>query len=112
RSVDNGLYDMIAALYEEKGIKLLNFFPKGNNQIFHKSGFLLEPADFEGAQLRGLGGAADAVLQALGANVVRLATTEVTTALQRGVVDGIVTSCSAHIGRSWYEQTPYVSLVS
>ncbi len=112
RVVDGGLYDLVAGWYEEKNIKLLNFFPKGNNQVFHKTKFLLEPADYAGAQLRGVGGAADAVLQALGANVVRLPTTEVTTALQRGVVDGLVTSCSAHIGRSWYEQTPYVSIVS
>lgn len=112
RVVDGGLYDLVAGWYEEKNIKLLNFFPKGHDQVFHKSKFLLEPADYQGAQLRGVGGASDAVLQALGANVVRLPTTEVTSALQRGVVDGIVTSCSAHIGRSWYEQTPYASIVS
>lgn len=112
RVVNNGLREMVYGWYEARGIRLLNFFPKGSNQIFHSRAFLMEPADFRGAQLRGLGGAADALLQALGANVVRLPTTEVTPALQRGVVDGLVTSCTAHIGRSWYEQTPYVSVLT
>lgn len=112
RVADAGLADMVGGWYEEENIKLLGFFPKGNDQVFHKSKFLLEPADFGGAQLRGVGGVSDAVLEALGANVVRLPTTDVTAALQRGVADGLVTSCSAHIGRSWYEQTPYASVVA
>lgn len=112
RVADAGLADMVGGWYEEENIKLLGFFPKGNDQVFHKSKFLLEPADLEGAQLRGVGGVSDAVLEALGANVVRLPTTDVTAALQRGVADGLVTSCSAHIGRSWYEQTPYASVVA
>lgn len=112
RAVDAGLFEMVQGWYEEKGIKLLNMFPKGSVQVFHKDKFLLEPADYEGAQIRGVGGAASAALTALGANEVRLPTTEVTPALQRGVVDGIITNCVAHIGRSWYEQTPYVSVVA
>ncbi|TWG61362.1 MULTISPECIES: TRAP transporter substrate-binding protein [unclassified Aminobacter] len=112
RAVDGGLRELVASWYEAKNIKLLSFFPKGNDQVFHKSKFLLTPEDFAGAQIRGVGGASDDVLRALGANVVRLPTTEVTQGLQRGVVDGIVTNCVAHIGRSWYEQSPYASIVS
>jgi TRAP-type C4-dicarboxylate transport system substrate-binding protein len=111
RTVDNGLFELVQGWYEAKNIKLLNLFPKGFNQVFHKSKFLLTPEDFSGAQLRGPGGAADATLQALGANVVRLPTTEVTQGLQRGVVDGLTTNCVAHIGRSWFEQTPYASVL-
>lgn len=112
RSVDGGLRELVGGWYEAKGIKLLTFFPKGNDQVFHKSKFLLAPEDFVGAQIRGVGGASDDVLRALGANVVRLPTTEVTQGLQRGVVEGIVTNCVAHIGRSWFEQSPYASIVS
>jgi len=112
RTVDNGLFELVQGWYEAKNIKLLNLFPKGFNQIFHKSKFLMTPEDFAGAQLRGPGGAADATLQALGANVVRLPTTEVTQGLQRGVVDGLTTNCVAHIGRSWFEQTPYASVLA
>lgn len=112
RAVDGGLRDLVSAWYEAKGIKLLSFFPKGNDQVFHKSKFLIAPEDFIGAQIRGVGGASDDVLRALGANVVRLPTTEVTQGLQRGVVDGLVTNCVAHIGRSWFEQSPYASVVS
>ncbi len=112
RSVDGGLRELVTGWYEAKGIKLLTFFPKGNDQVFHKSKFLLAPEDFVGAQIRGVGGVSDDVLRALGANVVRLPTTEVTQGLQRGVVEGIVTNCVAHIGRSWFEQSPYASIVS
>lgn len=112
RAVDGGLREMVAGWYEAKNIKLLSFFPKGNDQVFHKSKFLLTPEDFAGAQIRGVGGASDDVLRQLGANVVRLPTTEVTQGLQRGVVDGLVTNCVAHIGRSWFEQAPYASVVA
>lgn len=112
RAVDGGLRELVSGWYEAKNIKLLSFFPKGNDQVFHKSKFLTNPEDFVGAQIRGVGGVSDAVLTALGANVVRLPTTEVTQGLQRGVVDGIVTNCVAHIGRSWFEQAPYASVVS
>ena len=112
RAVDGGLRELVAGWYEAKNIKLLSFFPKGNDQVFHKAKFLMTPEDFVGAQIRGVGGVSDDVLRALGANVVRLPTTEVTQGLQRGVVDGIVTNCVAHIGRSWYEQSPYASIVS
>lgn len=107
-----GLFELVSGWYEAKNIKLLNLFPKGWNQIYHKSKFLISPADFVGSQLRGVGGAADATLQQLGANVVRVPTTEVTQSLQRGVVDGLTTNCVAHIGRSWFEQTKFASIVS
>lgn len=112
RAVNGGLRELVAGWYEEKNIKLLTFGPKGNDQVFHKTKFLIKPADFAGAQIRGVGGVSDELLTALGANVVRLPTTEVTQGLQRGVVDGLVTNCVAHIGRSWYEQAPYASVVS
>ena len=112
RAVDGGLRELVSGWYEAKNIKMLSFFPKGNDQVFHKSKFLLAPEDFVGTQIRGVGGVSDDILRALGANVVRLPTTEVTQGLQRGVVDGIVTNCVAHIGRSWFEQTPYASVVS
>lgn len=112
RTVDNGLFELVQGWYEAKGIKLLNMFPKGFNQIFHKNKFLLTPEDFAGEQIRGPGGAADATLRALGANAVRLPTTEVTQGLQRNVVEGLTTNCVAHIGRSWFEQTPYASVLA
>lgn len=112
RTVDAGLFDLISGMYEAKGIKLLNLFPKGWVQVYHKDRFLLTPEDFKGAQLRGVGGAASAALQALGVNEVRLPTTEVTAGLQRGVVDGLITNCVAHIGRSWYENATFASVVS
>src|SRR5690606_11003809 len=59
RAVDGGLRELVASWYEAKNIKLLSFFPKGNDQVFHKSKFLLTPEDFAGAQIRGVGGASD-----------------------------------------------------
>ena len=108
---DAGLFEMAQAWYESKGIKLLNLFPHGSVEVFHTDKFILEPDDFKGVQIRGVGGPASAALVALGANEVRLPASEVTTAMQRGVADALITNCLAHIGRSWYEQTPYASVI-
>lgn len=111
RALKAGLFDMLVEEYAKQNIKLLNYYTKGSAHIFHKKKFIITPADFKGANLRGLGGYMTLLLDELGANAVTLPTGEVTTALQRGVVDGILTSCIAHIARGWAEQAKYVSAV-
>ena len=109
RTLDNGLFDLIAGEYEKNGIKLLNIFHKGATHVFHKNKFLMTPADFKGANIRGLGGYLTLMLEALGANAVTLPPGEVNTALQRGVVQGVLTNCPGHISRGWSEEAPHVS---
>lgn len=113
RTLDNGLFEAISELYRKNNIMLLNYFPKGAIHIFHKSKHLMTPSDFKGEDLRGLGGYVTLMIQQLGANAVTIGSpAEVTTALQRGIISGITTNFSAHVGRGWWEYAPYVSYLN
>ena len=109
RTLKAGLFEFFQKEYEKRGIKLLNYFSKGSIFIFHKKKFVITPVDFKNANLRALGGYMTLMLNEFGAKAVTLPTGEVTTALQRGVVDGLMTSCTAHLGRGWSEDAKYVS---
>jgi TRAP-type C4-dicarboxylate transport system substrate-binding protein len=113
RTLDNGLFNAIADLYAKNNIKLLNYFPKGAVHIYHKSKHLMTPEDFKGEDLRGLGGYITLMIQQLGANAVTIGSPgEVTTALQRGMIHGITTNFTAHVGRGWWEYAPVVSYLN
>jgi TRAP-type C4-dicarboxylate transport system substrate-binding protein len=109
RALKAGLFDFIDKQYEKHNVKMMNYFTKGSTFIFHKSKFLIKPADYRNVNLRALGGYVTLMLNEFGAKAVTLPTGEVTTALQRGVVDGLTTSCTAHIARGWFEEAKYVS---
>ncbi|MCB1364490.1 MAG: TRAP transporter substrate-binding protein [Rhodobacteraceae bacterium] len=109
RTLDAGLFDIIAAEYEARGIKLLNYFNKGNIHLFHIDKHLLSPQDFEGEDIRGLGGLLTRTLEVLGANAISMPPGEVNAALQRGVVSAVMTNCLGHVARGWSEEAKYVS---
>ncbi|MEQ9815352.1 MAG: TRAP transporter substrate-binding protein [Azospirillaceae bacterium] len=109
RALDAGLFEIIQAQYEEQGIRILNYFHKGNIHVFHTDHHLMTPADFEGEDIRGLGGYLTRTLEALGASAVTLGTGEVSAALERGVIDGVMTNCQGHFSRGWGESAAYVS---
>lgn len=109
RALKAGLFDFLAKKYEEQNIKLMNYFTKGSTFVFHRKKFMITPVDYQNANLRALGGYMTLMLKEFGAKAVTLPTSEVTTALQRGVVDGLMTSCTAHIARGWFEEAKYVS---
>ncbi len=109
RTLDDGLFDLIAEKYEERGVKMLNYFFKGTIAIFDRGKFLVTPEDFKARNLRGLGGYATLTLTELGANAVSLPTEDIAAALERGVVDGIMTSCLGHLARGWADTAKYVT---
>lgn len=113
RTLDNGLFKALSDLYAKNNIKLMNYFPKGAIHIYHKTKHLMKPEDFKGEDLRGLGGYVTLMIQQLGANAVTIGSPgEVTTALQRGMIHGITTNFSAHVGRGWWEYAPVVSYLN
>jgi len=65
------------------------------------------PADFEGVKIRG---AANTVLgiEAIGAVPVRIPSSEIYTAIERGVVDAFVFPPVGWIGQGWHEVIQYV----
>lgn len=112
RTLDAGLFDIIAAQYEAHGIHLLNYFNKGNIHVFHTEKALMSSGDFAGEDIRGLGGLLTRTLEQLDANAITMPPGEVNAALQRGVVKGVMTSCQGHISRGWSEEAKYVSFLN
>lgn len=107
--VDGGIFDMLEPRYEERNIKLVNYYHKGALHLFHRSKFLNTPEAFQGQRLRSLGPAISALLTALGANPLSVPVGEVEAAIERGVVDGLTTNCAAHISRGWAEGLKYAT---
>lgn len=71
-------------------------------------GRFLEPDDFKGNKIRSMGPAENALLGALGANPQAMAFGDVPTALQTGVIDGLLTSLGGF--NAVKEQAPYFSV--
>lgn len=108
RTLRAGLFQMLAGRYADNNIKLLNYFPKGAVHIYSRGGFFDSPEALKGRNIRVVGGLQSAMLQTLGANPVTLPGGEVMAALQRGVVDGVITNFDGYIGFSYYQQANYV----
>lgn len=71
-------------------------------------GRYLMPDDFKGNKIRSMGPAENALLDALGANPQAMAFGDVPTALQTGVIDGLLTSLGGF--NAVKEQAPYFSV--
>ena len=68
----------------------------------------LSPDDFKGSKIRSMGPAENALLSALGSNPTAMAFGDVPTALQTGVIDGLLTSLGGF--NAVKEQAPYFSV--
>lgn len=69
---------------------------------------LLTPADFAGKKMRSMGPAENALLSALGSNPQAMAFGDVPSALQTGVIDGLLTSLGGF--NQVKEQAPYFTV--
>lgn len=88
---------------EEKGAVVIgtlvyDYLPLGNTERA-----LTKPEDFEGLKLRALGKTNARTLELLGAEPIPINITEVATALERGVIDGLNTPADAIISYGWAE---------
>lgn len=103
RAVGSGLFDVVRELYAEQNVHMLNYYNKGETDIFDADDVMLTPEDFSGKNLRGIGGYMTRALEMFGASAVTLPVGEVNSALERGVVSGVATSCESMINRGWAE---------
>ncbi|MGY9026986.1 MAG: TRAP transporter substrate-binding protein [Candidatus Puniceispirillales bacterium] len=69
---------------------------------------MISPADFKGLKVRSMGPAENALLGGLGANPTTMAFGDVPSALQTGVIDGLLTSLGGF--NATKEQAPYFSV--
>ncbi|WP_375593227.1 TRAP transporter substrate-binding protein DctP [Algihabitans albus] len=86
------------------GTLVYDYLPVGNTERQ-----LTMPADFSGLKLRALGRTNARTLELLGAEPVPINVTEVSGALERGVIDGLNTPADAFISYSWDETVKYVT---
>lgn len=81
-----------------------DYLPLGNTERALKA-----PADFEGLKLRALGKTNASTLKLLGAEPVPINVTEVSTALERGVIDGLNTPADAYASYGWDKIVKHVT---
>ncbi len=94
---------------EEKGALVLgtlvyDYLPLGNTVRA-----LRTPADFEGLQLRALGRTNARTIELLGGEPVPINVTEVSGALERGVIDGLNTPADAFVSYGWADVVNHVT---
>jgi TRAP-type C4-dicarboxylate transport system substrate-binding protein len=68
------------------------------------------PESVKGLKMRGADRTIDTVLKSAGASVVEMPSTELYSALQSGVLDGLMTSNETFVSMRLYEQTKYATL--
>lgn len=111
RAVDNGLFDIVQELYEEQNVHMLSYYNKGETDVFDADEVMLTPEAFVGKNLRGIGGYMTRALGMFGASAVTLPVGEVNSALERGVVSGVATSCESTINRGWSEVADHMTVI-
>lgn len=99
----------VYANVEAKGVKVLGLLPNTYIIPGTRSKQLLDPKDFAGMKIRGLGKINSGTLKSLNANAVSINVTEVPTALQQGVVDGTQTLMDAYVQYKLFDYIKYIS---
>ena len=93
----------ITGIMDEAGVKVLaDTWLAGG--FVSKKGCILEPDDVKGLKFRAAGKAFNQMLQAAGASITSMPSSEIYTGLQTGVLDGANTSSSSLVSYRIYEQ--------
>ena len=105
-----GLEPRLAAGFREKGFVVLSWADGGWVQFFAKSP-VATPQDLAAQKLFSWSGdqATTELWKAAGFQPVPLPATEISTALQTGLVTAVATSAQAAVLLQWYEHAPYLT---
>jgi TRAP-type C4-dicarboxylate transport system substrate-binding protein len=109
-AVAEGLEPRLAAGFKEKGFVVLSWADGGWVQFFAKSP-VATPQDLAAQKLFSWSGdqATTELWKAAGFQPVPLPATEISTALQTGLVTAVATSAQAAVLLQWYEHAPYLT---
>ena len=103
-----GALDILKDEMLEENIRIFGHFAITRYAaISMKKGFVKTLEDLQGKKIRGMGGASNEFLKHAGAGVVTLPMSEVPSALQTGVVDGIHTGLAGLHAMHLWEVAPY-----
>lgn len=86
------------------GVLVYDYLPLGNVKRP-----IVKPEDFKGLKLRALGRTNSRTLELLGASPVPINITEVSVALDRGVIDGLNTPADAYLSYKWEGVVKYIT---
>ncbi len=86
---DNYLLEPINALFERRGLRILQWMEVGWTNMYSAGAPILTPADSDGRKLRGSPNvAAQEYLRAVGADAIPVGSTDLIQALETGLIDG------------------------
>ncbi len=116
RSVEGGMElekseyrDQLQVIAEKNGFHILTWWWTEGG-IANQERAITGPDSVDGLKMRGADRTIDAVLSSAGASVVSMPSTELYSALQTGVLDGLMTSYESLLSMRLYEQTEYATL--
>jgi len=105
-----GVKNMLDKEFETKGVKVLFWMDYGYTALIGKKP-IRTVEDFKGKRIRGYGEISTEILKALGGAPVFLSVGEVYMALQRGTIDGVLTSTCSVYERKFYEVVKHFTLI-
>lgn len=94
---------------ENKGISILGVTSSGTIAVANNKRHIKSVEDFKGLKMRGAGLMQAKTLKALGAMSVVTASEETYTALQQGVIDGMIAPGNVFLARKYYDVQKYVT---
>jgi len=105
-AIEKVLGKYIASAFDKKNVKLLAFFTYPEHSVWTAKHKITQLSDLKGLKIRTMTPQQADLLKPYGAIPVTIATGEVAPALQRGVVDGLLTA-SAGGGKLWIDMLKY-----
>ena len=106
---DKAFVAKVYADVEAKGVKVIGLLPNAYIIPGTRTKQLIDPKDYAGVKLRGVGKVNSSTMKALGANAVSISITEMSAALQQGLVDGMQTLMDVYVQ---YKFDDYVKFVT
>lgn len=104
--------DFVAEIYSEvesKGAKVLGILRNSYIIPGTRDKQLINPEDFQGIKIRGMGKVNTMIVNSLGANALSLNVTEVLPAIQQGLVDGTQTLMDVYAQYKYYDFLKHVT---
>lgn len=107
--LDAGVYDVCKSMFEVDNITLLGLWPAGQIVIAMKDGQVLSPSDLVGKKIQTNNSTAAEFINQLGGIAVNLSMPDVYVTIQKGLIDGVMTSPMAIMDFNLFEVAPFIT---
>ena len=111
KTMHAGALDILNRQSLSENIRMIGYFPMMNMYAMcMKTKHAKTLEDLKGKKIRGMGGAANVFLKEVGAGIVTMPMSEVPSALQTGVVEGVHTGMGGIFAMSLWDTSPYLTV--